>query len=152
KRAERSSQLRCGNVRVTRPVTILTTDSKCCEGRLLKTAVSLQNRLRLATVARDASGKNRTVETVVAEFVARRESPALDLRVNGEGSFEKVVVTLNNGPAAIDSRTNHPFQFLRYDYLFRSEEHTSELQSRENLVCRLLLEKKKRKTTEDSIK
>src|SRR5690606_41224618 len=28
---------------------------------------------------------------------------------------------------------------------FRSEEHTSELQSRENLVCRLLLEKKKQK-------
>src|SRR5690606_5276122 len=28
---------------------------------------------------------------------------------------------------------------------FRSEEHTSELQSRENLVCRLLLEKKKEK-------
>src|SRR5690606_26294249 len=27
--------------------------------------------------------------------------------------------------------------------LIRSEEHTSELQSRENLVCRLLLEKKK---------
>src|SRR5690606_41027185 len=27
----------------------------------------------------------------------------------------------------------------------RSEEHTSELQSRENLVCRLLLEKKKQK-------
>src|SRR5690606_39379087 len=26
---------------------------------------------------------------------------------------------------------------------FRSDEHTSELQSRENLVCRLLLEKKK---------
>src|SRR5690606_42125632 len=36
----------------------------------------------------------------------------------------------------------------------RSEEHTSELQSRENLVCRLLLEKKKtlvfRQQTEDS--
>src|SRR5690606_40906263 len=30
------------------------------------------------------------------------------------------------------------------DSFFRSEEHTSELQSRENLVCRLLLEKKKR--------
>src|SRR5690606_39282918 len=27
----------------------------------------------------------------------------------------------------------------------RSEEHTSELQSRDNLVCRLLLEKKKRR-------
>src|SRR5690606_40043768 len=31
---------------------------------------------------------------------------------------------------------------------YRSEEHTSELQSRENLVCRLLLEKKK-KTNEE---
>src|SRR5436309_15166888 len=28
--------------------------------------------------------------------------------------------------------------------ILRSEEHTSELQSRENLVCRLLLEKKKK--------
>src|SRR5690606_41529808 len=31
----------------------------------------------------------------------------------------------------------------RIDAMNRSEEHTSELQSRENLVCRLLLEKKK---------
>src|SRR2546430_12142260 len=30
--------------------------------------------------------------------------------------------------------------------LGRSEEHTSELQSQSNLVCRLLLEKKKKKT------
>src|SRR5207302_2603064 len=30
----------------------------------------------------------------------------------------------------------------------RSEEHTSELQSRENLVCRLLLEKKKQPTSQ----
>src|SRR2546422_7988578 len=30
---------------------------------------------------------------------------------------------------------------------FRSEEHTSELQSRLHLVCRLLLEKKKKKKT-----
>src|SRR5690606_41267315 len=32
---------------------------------------------------------------------------------------------------------------LLNNLLLRSEEHTSELQSRENLVCRLLLEKKK---------
>src|SRR5207302_4619957 len=32
--------------------------------------------------------------------------------------------------------------------LFRSEEHTSELQSRENLVCRLLLENKKTRLPE----
>src|SRR5207302_8442386 len=34
----------------------------------------------------------------------------------------------------------------------RSEEHTSELQSRENLVCRLLLEKKKKKNIENKKK
>src|SRR5690606_42008526 len=33
----------------------------------------------------------------------------------------------------------------------RSEEHTSELQSRENLVCRLLLEKKKENTRPDNL-
>src|SRR2546430_13469023 len=33
---------------------------------------------------------------------------------------------------------------------FRSEEHTSELQSQSNLVCRLLLEKKKKKTAPQS--
>src|SRR5690349_23307255 len=34
----------------------------------------------------------------------------------------------------------------------RSEEHTSELQSRRDLVCRLLLEKKKKKNKEDTVK
>src|SRR5690606_41102965 len=33
---------------------------------------------------------------------------------------------------------------FRRQHKVRSEEHTSELQSRENLVCRLLLEKKKK--------
>src|SRR2546430_8277154 len=32
----------------------------------------------------------------------------------------------------------------------RSEEHTSELQSQSNLVCRLLLEKKKKQRTQES--
>src|SRR5258707_7589109 len=34
-----------------------------------------------------------------------------------------------------------------YSHLYRSEEHTSELQSRQYLVCRLLLEKKKNRST-----
>src|SRR2546430_10806213 len=37
-----------------------------------------------------------------------------------------------------------------YYTLWRSEEHTSELQSQSNLVCRLLLEKKKRCSTRSS--
>src|SRR5690606_41832627 len=38
-----------------------------------------------------------------------------------------------------------PGTVLSDDVFKRSEEHTSELQSRENLVCRLLLEKKNKK-------
>src|SRR5690606_39638302 len=38
----------------------------------------------------------------------------------------------------------------RGPHSLRSEEHTSELQSRENLVCRLLLEKKKKKTEKNT--
>src|SRR2546427_4642868 len=37
------------------------------------------------------------------------------------------------------------------DFRSRSEEHTSELQSQSNLVCRLLLEKKKKKQTKNTI-
>src|SRR2546430_13401425 len=39
---------------------------------------------------------------------------------------------------------------LRRNQASRSEEHTSELQSQSNLVCRLLLEKKKTKTAHNS--
>src|SRR2546430_12009991 len=38
----------------------------------------------------------------------------------------------------------HDLEMARLDEPPRSEEHTSELQSQSNLVCRLLLEKKKR--------
>src|SRR5688572_32701707 len=37
-----------------------------------------------------------------------------------------------------------PSVFYLLSSVFRSEEHTSELQSQSNLVCRLLLEKKKK--------
>src|SRR5690606_40732611 len=44
----------------------------------------------------------------------------------------------------------HPHACLLNRLAHRSEEHTSELQSRENLVCRLLLEKKKTSTNTES--
>src|SRR5260221_10010584 len=40
---------------------------------------------------------------------------------------------------------NPPISFQDFDKVLRSEEHTSELQSHSDLVCRLLLEKKKKK-------
>src|SRR5690606_41537898 len=55
-----------------------------------------------------------------------------------------------NEYASKESKGIHLFNKNTFDYItstgyLRSEEHTSELQSRENLVCRLLLEKKKKK-------
>src|SRR2546422_2812273 len=44
-----------------------------------------------------------------------------------------------------DSTTSSTVQVDSTDAKWRSEEHTSELQSRLHLVCRLLLEKKKRR-------
>src|SRR5690606_42152598 len=54
----------------------------------------------------------------------------------------------DRGPQGLRSEPHrrHPPQHLRRRPEQRSEEHTSELQSRENLVCRLLLEKKKKQT------
>src|SRR5690606_41978853 len=45
-------------------------------------------------------------------------------------------------PGSVKMRTKSAFVSGDSSTRIRSEEHTSELQSRENLVCRLLLEKK----------
>src|SRR2546427_6947816 len=49
------------------------------------------------------------------------------------------------GPALLWSAAYLAIMGLADDAEGRSEEHTSELQSQSNLVCRLLLEKKKKK-------
>src|SRR5690606_40243267 len=60
---------------------------------------------------------------------SRREPP----------SFRTTVLTVRTGD--LRSRSVERTSTMRH-LSPRSEEHTSELQSRENLVCRLLLEKK----------
>src|SRR3712207_8005834 len=50
-------------------------------------------------------------------------------------------------PAApVTAQDGRSVSYERFD-VRRSEEHTSELQSRQYLVCRLLLEKKKKRST-----
>src|SRR2546430_3708077 len=61
------------------------------------------------------------------------------LRVAGDGRGAE------GGLAEHPERRGERFQGGGLQRL-RSEEHTSELQSQSNLVCRLLLEKKKKKT------
>src|SRR2546427_8852738 len=53
-----------------------------------------------------------------------------------------VIVTPKNATAPL------PILMERTPYGTRSEEHTSELQSQSNLVCRLLLEKKKNRPSQ----
>src|SRR5437016_7041399 len=68
--------------------------------------------------------------------ICRRTAPPDVLRRRGSERFEDVR-RLKARPLGSASRCSHLVE------LSRSEEHTSELQSLTNLVCRLLLEKKK---------
>src|SRR5207249_9386570 len=70
-------------------------------------------------------------------FPTRRSSDLLARDTRSRG-FQLVAASAANALLADSSAGGR-----RQEYLRRSEEHTSELQSRFDLVCRLLLEKKK---------
>src|SRR3712207_3829286 len=55
----------------------------------------------------------------------------------------EVVLQIRVAPGGLDNGLRRPLRQDRASQVRRSEEHTSELQSRQYLVCRLLLEKKK---------
>src|SRR3712207_7493529 len=65
------------------------------------------------------------------------ELPMFDI-TTGTGDF------VANGVISHNCYARSTHEWLDLDSGRRSEEHTSELQSRQYLVCRLLLEKKKR--------
>src|SRR5687767_15908926 len=66
------------------------------------------------------------------------------LPISGTGTRNAGFVTLLADDSSADPLPNLPFDY-RLGERRRSEEHTSELQSLAYLVCRLLLEKKKKK-------
>src|SRR5260221_8415068 len=80
---------------------------------------------RSPLVCREVEGRARLFLPVV-------DARPADVRVHAQGSGSLRLI-LNGRPLA-----------------WRSEEHTSELQSHSDLVCRLLLEKKKNKAQEHS--
>src|SRR5690606_41965050 len=79
-------------------------------------------------------------------FRSRRH--ALQYRVDRREQEERLARALLSEPGEARKRRHPPRADIRVrrHTVVRSEEHTSELQSRENLVCRLLLEKKKKIT------
>src|SRR3712207_7994076 len=68
--------------------------------------------------------------------VAQAQSAMRELMETLEGEGKEVLFGIHPVAGRMPKRTSLPSP--------RSEEHTSELQSRQYLVCRLLLEKKKR--------
>src|SRR3712207_8114669 len=65
-------------------------------------------------------------------------------RAEGQRVAEQVAEHLHQPPLHAAHHEAGRRRFQRHRRLPRSEEHTSELQSRQYLVCRLLLEKKKK--------
>src|SRR5690606_40746198 len=80
------------------------------------------------------SGCNQSVGIVFAEAADHAQAQA-------DAVFALAVVLQSAVPVAVAYVYRPGFDAVTAGV--RSEEHTSELQSRENLVCRLLLEKKK---------
>src|SRR5690606_41035445 len=66
----------------------------------------------------------------------RRRLPGQYISTNSKPLASRIAAIASNDGSSTPSATQSIGR--------RSEEHTSELQSRENLVCRLLLEKKKK--------
>src|SRR5439155_5812695 len=99
-----------------------------------------------------ATQQKARVRKIIARL--KREYPDATCALQHHSALELVVATILSAQCT-DARVNMvtPHLFAKYrtaaDYaaadphVLRSEEHTSELQSRGHLVCRLLLEKKK---------
>src|SRR5690242_21116297 len=95
-----------------------------------KAGASLDTRLSLGT--------RRSFRLMVRVLISPSHPPCFD-RLNRPISRRRIM----SSPALPCAPWRTPG---RWQGRFRSEEHTSELQSHVNLVCRLLLEKKKKKT------
>src|SRR2546430_8412254 len=72
-------------------------------------------------------------------------SPTREVDTSSRATDPKPLTVAEVFPRRPLTTKSHRFTILREE-VSRSEEHTSELQSQSNLVCRLLLEKKKKQT------
>src|SRR5699024_11536854 len=89
-----------------------------------------------------------SAESTPSTFIILRRLPSLSVCTTDRKRFQSSVmasmkaVLLRNSPVFDSSLNSESRLPLLNDLRSRSEEHTSELQSRFDLVCRLLLEKK----------
>src|SRR5690606_39657727 len=103
----------------------------------------LRSNGRLQSGTKEAIDYVRAKEVYVT-LITRRHFPSTK-KIAKALKLDSLLITHNGG--FISDNINEPIYVKRMSEektfnIVRSEEHTSELQSRENLVCRLLLEKK----------
>src|SRR5690606_40008107 len=91
------------------------------------------------------SQKQQLVNALALQENALKFVIGMDISKDIDLPKEEFDVDLSKMYEATDLENRSEIKLLnkQSELLERSEEHTSELQSRENLVCRLLLEKKK---------
>src|SRR5207302_10597790 len=104
---------------------------------LIKTATTELSPLSLHAALPICGRRQRAL---LALFVLHHNQPVTVDRLADELWGERLPATATKTVQVYVSRLRSE---LGDERIQRSEEHTSELQSRENLVCRLLLEKKK---------
>src|SRR6202012_3493545 len=127
--------------------------SACCMSPRTTTADAAQ---KLAAIPYDkAQGENFGNKASLASIAAWSPDPSkppyyMDFGLKADGTIDPLIVDkwANNSPLVM--ATSHIPQLKSFRAVAssstasRSEEHTSELQSHSDLVCRLLLEKKKK--------
>src|SRR6266496_6666151 len=83
---------------------------------------------------------------LLVEFICRSASMFFSFFFNDTATTEIYTLSLHDAlPISTRGRTSSCPRPRPCRRSWRSEEHTSELQSRRDLVCRLLLEKKKKR-------
>src|SRR5690606_41011393 len=95
----------------------------------------------------DSRIHNRYLCGAAVEFATanRRHEPLYGYKVQARRPIHFVLQQHDHRATSTANPRNR--YAMQSELVGRSEEHTSELQSRENLVCRLLLEKKKNKNS-----
>src|SRR5256886_10172059 len=85
--------------------------------------------------------------TLFRSLAKRAEGPALFVADRIDAIYQQLKAEGLHGQFHPSYTRMVPAHYIVEIQLVRSEEHTSELQSQSNLVCRLLLEKKKQTDT-----
>src|SRR5260221_7823346 len=89
------------------------------------------------------SDEQRLISEAAREFADREIAPRV--RDNDRaGRFDRELASKLGEVGYLGAPVAEEYGGRGLDYIGRSEEHTSELQSHSDLVCRLLLEKKKK--------